>query len=96
MTVLAPHHPPVFQDRRHHTQDRQRVFGIAAVWGALTLLAAGAALLQPDDAVLPRTTPAAALPVSALQAPAADAAAASWIGVVPNTTDDFEPPAPTF
>jgi hypothetical protein len=96
MTVLAPRHLPLLQERRHHTQDRQRVVGISTIWGVLTLLAAAAAMLQTDDSASLHPPAPAPLPVSALQAMAPGTVPDSWIGVVPNVPDSVDPPAPSF
>ncbi len=80
MTILAHDHPPGHEERRHHTQDRQRVIVIGAMWAALTLLAVVLALLQPDEPV-PAPAPVATAsqgvstgPDTAPRAPAASGA----------------------
>jgi hypothetical protein len=96
MSVLAHHPVPRFEERRLHTPHRERVLGIAAIWGVLTLVAAAAAYLQSEEPAALHPVHLAPLPVSPLQTAAPGAEPARWIGVEPSAPDSFEPPAPTF
>lgn len=81
-------------DRRRQAHDRLGTWVVSSVWGALTLLAAGTALLQAADP-LPVELPAQTLPPP-LHLAAASPASAGWVGVAPNAPDTLEPAPPSF